>query len=265
MPQHGGMPAKCVILASILAVGALSLGCPAARTQEPAGPEAAIEGLHEDIALLEEFNRLDLTKEQLTALIPLLEQVQALRAQRDELRLDILTRLQAHLEAMREALLKDETPTMAVRRQAEDLQVELVDFDSNTDQEMLTKFALPLKEVLSDQQVDILTWVSEARAQAVDYLEWARGMSDEEYKTEAGVFADSMSEGREITAAEVLEILQTARSLSAEEYGAGQAMLADKLLPAVRDDEAPVDLILVQRVQSPRLVGLLKAKLAKLG
>jgi hypothetical protein len=259
-----GIVAMRLSLSAILVLGTVLVGCPGGPAQEPTEAEQRVAALERDIQLLQEFNRLELTKDELTRLIEVVEEIQAFLDERETHRLDVLSRLTAQLEARREALLRDEPVPLAVSGQIEELRAELLDLDENTEQELLAKFALPIKQVLRPQQVDILTWIGEARAQAIGYLEWAREMTDEEFSGEAGIVAESLAEGRDITADKILEVLRTARELSATEYTAGQTMLADKLLPAVRDEDVPEDLVLVQRMRPPELLPLLREKLARL-
>jgi len=241
---------------------AILTGC--ATGQEREGAEARANDLVQDVSILGEINRLGLSKESLTNLVGVVSEIQEYLSGRNELRDDIWSRLEAQLQAQRDALLKDQPVPMATTRQIEELNAELEDFAVNTDQELLTLFALKVKAVLTPEQVDILTWADEAQMQAVTYLEWVRAMTDEEYKTEAPMAAESLSDGREVTADQVAEILRTARALSDAEYEAGKPMLAKQLVPALRDEEISTDLILVQRMEPPRLLPLLKEKLAQM-
>ncbi len=237
-------------------------GC--AMGQGPEGAEARAKDLAQDVNLLSEINRIGLSKDSLTKLVGVVSEIQEYLSGRGELRDDIWSRLEAQLQAQRDALLRDQPVPMATTRQIEELNAELADFAINTEQELLALFALKVKAVLTPEQIDTLTWADETQMQAVTYLDWVREMTDEEYNTEAPIAAESLSDGREITADQVAEILRTARALGEAEYEAGKSMLAKQLVPALRDDEISTDLILVRRMEPPRLLPLLKAKLAQM-
>ena len=252
--------AAILLLAAVLSVGCVST----AQDRDLEATETRLSDLQEDIALLEEFNRLQLTKEQLQGLVAQTDALHEAMAARKTLRLDILSLLQALLEEQRTALLKDQSVSPAVLRQIDDQTERLQTFDRTTDQELL-KFAEPIKGLLSPEQVDILTWASEARLQAAEYLDWVRSMTEDDYKAEADVNAEGLAEGRAISKAEILDIYRTARAMDETEYAKGKDQLADKLAPAFRDDTTPLDLVLIQRLQPDRVPILLKEKLAQLG
>ncbi len=255
---------KPTLAVAVLCVAVLSVGCVStAQDRTPDAVEARLSDLQQDISLLEEFNRLQLTREQLQGLIAQTDALHEAMAARKTQRLDILNLLQALLEEQRSALLKDEPVAPAIVRQIGDQTERLQAFDQATDQE-LVRFAKPIKDLLSPEQVDILTWVSEARLQASEYLDWVRTMSEEDYKAEADVNAEGLAEGRPITKAEILDIYRTARGMDEAEYTQAKGKLADKLAPAFRDDATPLDLVLIQRLQPERVPAVLKEKLAQM-
>jgi len=256
------------LLALMLAACLTSVGCPTARTQEPtaAKVEARLQEIQQDIDLLDEINRLELSKEQLTGLIAQVTAIQERIKQGDLERAAVMQRLEPLLEAKKAALLNDEGVPDAIDQQI-DQQVEaLQELDRALEQRLLD-FVPRLRGkggVLTEPQVDILTWVSEARMQAMAYLDWAREMSDQDFETDAGVNAENLAEGREITKDEILAVFRQAKSLSDEQYQKQRESLADKLLPATRDETAPVDVILIRRLQAPRLTDVLNEKLARM-
>lgn len=256
----GGRIALLAFLASVfLVVGCLS----GAQVSDVKAAEERLRALQEDIALLEEFNRLDLTREQLQALLTQVEAMHETMRQRDLLRLDILQALEALLDERRTALLNDQPPPPAVTRQIQMQTEKLEAFDRATQEELL-KFAQPIKAILKPDQLDILTWVSEARLQAAEYLDWVRSMSEEDFKAEAEVNAEGLAENRQITKEEILDIYRTARAMDAQEYEQAKGKLADKLVPAFRDDTGSIDLVLVQRLQPERVPTVLREKLARM-
>ena len=182
---------------------------------------------------------------------------------RQAARLDILNLLQALLEEQRAGLLKDEPLPPAVSRQIDTQVGKLQAYDAETEQELLT-LAAPLEEILEPEQIDILTWVSEARLQALEYIEWVRTMSEDDYKLEAEMNAETLAEGRDITKAQVLDIYTTARAMGAEEYEQAKLRLADQLLPATRQDIESIDLVLIRRMQPERLPIVLRERLAQM-
>lgn len=250
--------ASTAILAAVLSVGCIS------TAQDPSSDalEARLTDLRQDIALLEEFNRLELTREQLQGLVAQTDALHQAVAARKAQRLDILNRLQALLDEQRSALVADQSVAPAVLRQIADQEEQLQAFDHASDAELM-RFVAPLKELLSPAQVDILTWASEARLQAAEYLDWVRAMTEDDFKAEADVNAEGLAEGRAITQAEILDIYQTARAMDETEYQQGKDKLADKLSPAFRDDTTPLDLVLIQRLQPDRVPIVLKEKLAQ--
>lgn len=255
------------LLGVMLAACALSLGCPAG-TQQPgvAEVETRLQGIQQDIDLLEEINRLELSKEQLTGLIGQVEAIHARLKQREPERVAIMQRLEPLLEAKKAALLRDEGVPDVIDQQIEQQLEALQEFDRQLEQSLLG-FVPRLRGdegVLTEPQVDILTWVSEARMQAMAYLDWAREMSDEDFRTDAEVNAETLADGREITKDEILAVFRQAKALSDEEYEQERENLANKLLPAARDETAPIDIILIRRLQAPGLLAVLKEKLAQM-
>jgi hypothetical protein len=245
--------------AAVLAVGCLS----GAQDRDADVLEARLNDLQQDIDLLQEFNRLQLTKEQLQALVVQVDAIHETMDARKTLRVDILNQLQALLEEQRAALLKDQPAPPAVCRQIEMQTEKLQGFDRATDKELLG-FAQPIRGILQPEQVDILTWVSEARLQAFESLDWIRTMSAEDFKTEAEVNAEGLAENRDITKGEILDLYRTARAMGEDEYTQAKGKLADKLVPAFRDDSTSIDLVLIQRLQPDRVPIVLKEKLAQL-
>lgn len=255
------------LLAVMLAACALSLGCPAG-TQPPAAGEVEtrLQGIQQEIDLLEEINRLELSKEQLTGLIAQVKAIHARVKQSEPERAAIMQRLEPLLEAKRAALLKDEGVPDVIDQQIDQQLEALEEFDRRLEQSLL-EFVPRLRGdegVLTEPQVDILTWVSEARMQAMAYLDWAREMSDEDFRTDAEVNAETLAEGREITKDEILTVFRQAKALSDDEYEQQREGLANKLLPAARDETAPIDVILIRRLQAPGLLEVLEAKLARM-
>jgi hypothetical protein len=256
--------AKRTLLVLFLAAAAFAVGClSGAQNQDMTAVENRLNDLQQDIDLLQEFNRLDLTKEQLQALTVQVDAIHDAMRAREGRRLDILNLLQALLEEQRAALLKDQPAPPAVCRQIEIETDKLKEFDQASDQELL-KFAKPIKDLLKPEQVDILTWVSEARLQAAEHLDWVRFMSEADFKTEAEVDAEGLAEGRAITKAEIIDIYGTARAMDEKEYTQAKGKLADQLLPAFRDDTTPVDPVLIRRMQPERVPIVLKEKLAQM-
>jgi hypothetical protein len=247
------------LASAVFAVGCLS----GAQDRDSDAPEARLNELQQDIDLLQEFNRLQLTKEQLQGLIGQVDAIHAAMGARRALRADILSRLQALLEEQRAALVKDQPAAPAVCEQIELQTEKLQEFDQATTNELI-RFAEPVKAVLKPDQIDILTWVSEARLQAGESLEWMRTMSAEDFKTEAEVNAAGLAENRDMTKEEVLDIYRTARAMGDDEWAQAKGKLADKLVPAFRDDSAPIDLVLIQRLQPARVPVVLKEKLAQM-
>jgi hypothetical protein len=253
------LPAGSLLLVALLSVGCMST----AQDRDADSLEARLSEVREDIALLEEFNRLELTKPQLQSLVEQTDALHGAMAARKALRMDILNLLQALLEEQRTSLLKDEPIAPALARQVDDQTLRLQEFDQATDQELL-RFAGPLKELLSPAQVDILTWASEARLQASEYLDWVRSMSAEDFEAEAEMNAEGLAEGRAITKEEILDLYRTARGMGDDEYAQAKDVLADKLAAAFRDDSTPLDLVLIQRLQPDRVPVVLKEKLAQM-
>jgi len=255
---------KRTLLVILLATGALAVGCVSgAQDRDVDAGQERLSQLQQDIDLLREFNRLELTKAQLQGLVAQVDALHEAMRARDAGRLDIMNQLQALLEEQRAALLRDESVPPAVSRQI-DLQVEKLQAYDEESEKQLVKFAQPIKDLLKPEQLDILTWVSEARLQAIEYLDWARTMSDDDFKAEAEVNAEGLAEKRDITKVEILDIYRTARAMSEEEYQRAKGQLADRLVPAFRDDSLPLDLVLIRRLQPDRVPIVLKEKLAQM-
>ncbi len=255
------------LLGVMLVACALSVGCPA-RTQgtDPAEVEVRLQNTQRDIDLLEEINRLELSKEQLTGLIGQVEAIRARVEASEPERVAIMQRLEPLLEAKKAALLKDEGAPDVVDQQIEQQVEALQELDTRLEESLL-EFVPRLRGdegVLTEEQVDILTWVSEARMQAMAYVDWAREMSDEDFKTDAEVNAETLAEGRDITKDEILTVFRQAKAMSDEEYERERENLANRLLPAARDETAPIDVILIRRLQAPGLLGVLREKLAQM-
>jgi hypothetical protein len=265
MADHLSRTWRRALLGLSLAAWTLTLGCPFARTQERAAPdEAAIGDLQQDIDLLEEFNRLELTKDQTRALITEVEALHAKMKEQQAERAAILTRLKPLLEAKREALLKDEGVPPAVTGGIDQQSKALQQFDQDAEK-ALREFAPRLQKVLTQPQVDILTWVSEARVQARTLVDFARAMSDQDFKTDAAVNAENLAEGRDnITKEQILEVFRQARTMTDAEFAKDRDKLVEQLIPATRDDTAPIDLVLIRRLEPPRLPAVLRERLAQM-
>jgi hypothetical protein len=244
----------------------VAVGCPTARTQErPSSPtEVVVNDLQQDIDLLGDFNRLDLTREQMRELIAEVEAIQARMRENQTKRDAILALLQPHLEAQKAALLKDEPVSPTVTQQIKVLADQLNEFDDKTDRDLVTEFGPRLHKLLTQPQIDILTWVDEARLNALEQLAWARDMTDEEYQAEAQVTAQNLAEGRDITKEKVLDIFRRARAMSEADYGKNRDALAGELLPAMRGEADSIDTVLLHRLQPPRLLSVLGEKLGQM-
>jgi len=266
MTRHVTTILRRTLCAAALAGWVITLGCPAARTQErPRSPtEAAIDNLQQDIDLLGDFNRLDLTKEQMRGLIAEVEAIQARMRENQAKRDAVLTMLQPHLEAQKAALLKDEPVSTTVTDQIKVLADQLDQLDAKTDRDLVAEFGPRLHRLLSQPQIDILTWVDEARLNALEQLAWARDMTDEEYNTEAAVTAQNLAEGRDITKEKVLDIFRRARAMSEADYAKNKDGLASELLPAMRGETDSIDTVLIRRLQPPRLLSVLGEKLGQM-
>lgn len=225
----------------------ITIGC--ARAQlcpELAQIAAELDALDAEIALIQDLNTLQLTAEQIRALIPVVEALRSTVIAHEQERVAVLQQLKPLLEQKRALLLRDEQPSDALEDQIAEQNNRLVEMDARLNDALLPH-AEDLREVLTDPQVAIITGEEEARRQVLELIEWVRELDDAAFEQEVYPLAAELADpelglGEE----EIVDLLSLARAMSAEQYQRAGEEIRGRLIELYRPSHEAADRILVQ-------------------
>jgi hypothetical protein len=256
-----------VRVAAIIAA-VLALAC--ARAQGLAAPDAGqlqaeVDDLSRDVDLLARLNQLQLSTDQVKALGQLAKRRQEAAAAGAAKRAEILTALAQALRQKRQLLLGDQPSPEALENKIAQHNTELQAL-SQGEKEQCKALLADLRTALTPAQLAVLTGKLEAKRNALEMLEWLRGLKDAEYEDEADGAAQELdSPDRNLPAEKIRAVLDRARKLDAAGFEKQKGALADELLPAYALSPAAEDDALMDLIGDQRLGPLLEDKLAVLG
>ncbi len=224
-----------------------------------------VQALSEDIRLLEQINRLQLSPTQLEQLIAFARQVSQIRRSIEPKRRELYDSLANLLRRKRQLLLMDRPVPDEIEDNLARVNAELTALD-HLQLERVGEVAAELEKLLSPQQIAAISGEYEAMESAEKLLQWLRGLQDDEYADEADAAAEELEtpEGG-LTAKAIRAIFNEARAMNEQDFEAHKSDLARKLLPAYMPSRAARRQALIQLLSNRRLLPLLEDKKAAQG
>lgn len=242
---------------------ALASGC--ARAQLcPELVEAAreLDSLAADIQLLTDLNTLQLTREQIEALLPAVQELRTTAIGFEQQRVALLRQLKPLLEQKRALLVRDEQPSDALAEQIDALENDLAALDQ-TGGEALAAQAATFRAILTEPQVAIVTGEEDARRQVLELMEWVREMDGETFEREAPPYAEELAAPEVgLSEEEILDLLTVARAMSAEQYARDGDEIRGKLVELFRPAPEVADRIIIAVFLNQAMPRVLQDKLA---
>jgi len=243
-----------VLLSSAALAAPSSAGAP--------GWEAEVQALSADIALLEQLNPLQLSQQQIDSLLGLTQRWQSIIQTFAPKREELLKALASSLRQKRQLLLRDQPTPDELEDKIAKLNTELAALDRAA-REQGSKLAADLQKLLKPAQLAVLTGQYQARDQALQLLDWVRGLKDDEYQEEAAATAEDLETPEKgLTAGKIRQLLDQARAMDDATFAAQGPALAEQLVPAYELSDAAKTQILVDLLSNPRLPALLQDKKA---
>jgi len=247
-------------------LASLLLLLPFVRQPAPASTaqqlRADVEALSEDVDLLTRLTPLALTADQMRAMAALATRRQEIAAASATKRAEILSALAQALRQKRQMLLLDRGVPDDLEDKIAQLNTELQAL-SRVEAERAKGLLAELRKALSPTQLAILTGRLEAKRNAVELLEWLRGLSDADYREEAENTAEELdSPDRGLPANKIRAILDRARAMDEARFGREKSSLAEELLPAFAISPQAEDELLMNLLSNERLGPLLNDWLA---
>jgi len=260
--------ARRVVLCLILVAGSLSLCLIGACQPPPPSPAAleaqqAVEDLAQDIELLGTLNRLDLQAAQLSPLYGVAVQAQQAKAKLQPQRLSALAQLAPLLREKRTLLLQDKDVPEQLDTQIRQTYAKIEALDDQVSQAQAALAPLA-RQVLTADQIAIVTGADEARGQAEELLQWIRDLPEGDFAEEAAANAKELADPEaKLTAEDIMKVFTEVRKLSAKDFQAKKPQYVTKLAPLYSPTAEAVDGAIAQFVSSPRLSVLLQERGAK--
>ncbi|NLO74373.1 MAG: hypothetical protein GX100_09745 [candidate division WS1 bacterium] len=266
---------RALALIVIATMGVLLVGNASCQTEAPtedqaavcpppmlAPPPAKIQQLTEEIRLLQLLNRMQFTAEQLTALLPVVDNLQKERGQFDEQIAALDTQLEQALTRQRELLVADKRVPADLHRRLAELQKQRAELQEQA-QLALAQSGGSLRKLLTAPQLAIVTGSYEAQLQAREMLAWLRTLSDEDFTQEARANAEGLAMPEKgLTQDLLLQVFTTARKMSAPDFAKSENELTQRLAPVYGLTETEADGRLAATFASPHMPGLLREKAA---
>lgn len=222
---------------------------------------AELDAVAAENGLIEGLNRLQLSAQQVEALIGAVRDLRDAAAPIEQERLQVLKELKPLMLEKRTLLIADEHPPALLREKIVTLEDQLRDLDQRL-ASALVALAPRFHEIFTDPQVSIITGAELARRQVGDLLEWVREMDDQDYAREAGPTAEELAEPEvQITEADIMKVFDAARGMSAAEYREKGAELRENLMPLYMPTEVAANHILVDFFIDPAMPKVLAEKL----
>ncbi len=251
-----------VVVGSVVALSLAVGGAHAQLCPELVEIGRELDALAAEIQLLTDLNTLQLTRAQIEALLPAVEELRTTAIGFEQQRVILLRQLKPLLEQKRALLVRDEQPPDALTQQIGAIGNELAALDQ-TAEEALTARAATFREILTEPQVAIITGEEDARRQVVELIDWVREMDDETFEREAPPYAEELAAPDVgLTAEEILDLLTLARAMSAEQYARDGDEIRGKLIELFRPAPEVADHIIVSVFLNPAMPKVLQDKLA---
>lgn len=261
------MRSLALVAVRVALVGMCALYLPGSPVRAQLSPELIetareLDTLAAEIQLLTDLNRLQLTRTQIEALLPVVQQLRTTAIGFEQQRVALLRQLKPLLEQKRELLVRDEQPPEALADQIRGIEDELAELDARAEEALLA-YAAPLREILTEPQVAIITGEEDARRQVVELLEWVREMDDETFEREVPPYAEELAVPEVgLSEEEILDLLTVARAMSAEQYARDGEEIRSKLIELFRPAHEAADQIIIAVFLHPAMPRVLQDKLA---
>lgn len=262
------MLAGLVLIASISLVpvtadtaGGPVVAAPVASAQQL---HAQVQGLSDDIDLLSKLNSLQLTHAQLQGLLAIVQKRQALHTSILPKRAEVYTALAQALKQKRQLLLKDQPVPGQMEDKIAELNTE-VQALTRSERESALKLSDEVHKLLTRMQWALLTGRSQAERNALQQIEWLRGLPGAQYEDEADGSSEELANpGAGLTTEKVRAIFDRAREMKAPVFEQQKTKLAEELLPAYAmspqaEQETVLDLVSNARL-GPLLADMLAAR-----
>ena len=257
----------CGTIVMLLLSVALMGSCQPAATGDGAvgvsEAERTANDLAQDVGLLYTLNRLDLQPTQLDPLYAVAQQAQQARLKAEPPRQAALAQLVPLLREKRTFLLTDQDVPAELDKHLRAAQARVDDADEQVAGATLAVVPA-LRQVLTNDQIAIITGADEARAQARDLLDWIRQLSPGTYAEEGQANAEQLADPEaKLTSADILKMFDEARKLSAADYATKRDQYVARLAPLYSPTVEAADQALADLLASPRLPLLLQERRAK--
>lgn len=234
------------ICLTLVALIALTAGVHAQLCPEVAEIGAELDALDAEIVLIEDLNTLQLSAEQIRALMPVVQNIRDTAIAHEQDRAEILQRLKPLLQQKRDLVLRDQPIPDALADQIAAINNELLDLDTRMDAALLPH-AENLRAILTDPQVAIITGEEDARRRVLDLLAWIRDIDDAEFEQEVPPLAEELADPEvDLGAEEIMDLFSLARAMSPEQYERAGEEIRGRLIELYRPSVEAADRILVQ-------------------
>ncbi len=221
-----------------------------------------LDELDAEIALIQDLNRLQLTREQVQGLIPAVDRLRATALEFEQQRIAILRELEPAMKRMRDVLLRDGHPDEALHQQILQMQQRLAELDVQFE-EAAARHATDFREILTEPQLAIVTGEEEARRQVVELLEWARELDDAAFEREVPPYAEELADPEiGLSEDEILDLLGLARAMDAEQYRRSEPELIGRLTDLFVPEDEIADRIIAHAFLHDAMADVLSDKLA---
>ena len=227
--------AKLLYLGLLVVAVATSVICgPPAYAQEEAATEAETDVMQllDDIGFLEGITRLDLTSDQVKALVPHVAAVHEAFSKADEDRRAALEAMRPTLEKRRDLLIKGMVTPADLENALDQGFAELAERNDQLAQEM-ARLGRQIQGILTDEQIVL------ALGDGAWLLETAKDWSDDDFDELAEAYASELAAQDptgKLTVEEALAVLETAHGMPDEEFRESVDELVRTLAPALAQE-----------------------------
>lgn len=249
-------------LSATLVAVCLTPGCARAQLSPELREVAAeLDALDAEIALIQDLNTLQLSREQVQALITAVDALRATAMQIEQRRVAVLYELRPPLQQMRDVLLRDQQPSDELQQQISRLQNQLGEIDLQFD-EATMQHASAFREILTDPQIAIVTGEEDARRQVVELLEWVREIDEAAFEREVPPYAEELADPEiGLSEEEILDLLSLARAMDAEQYQRNEPEIRGRLTELFRPTHEMADRIIAHVFLHEAMHRVLRSKL----
>ncbi|GEM_PF-6623342 len=258
-------PVRFTIFVCVAATTALTLatgGVSAQLCPELVQVGGQLTTLDAEIALINDMNTLQLSREQINSLTPLVDELRAIAVAGEQERVARLNQLLPLLTQKRDLALRDEQPSDTIEGQIAEINNQLIEMDTRLS-EALLPFATRLRDVLTDPQIAIITGEEDARRQVLDLVDWVRELDDAAFEQEVQPLAVELADPElGLAEDEVVDLLSLARAMSEDQYQRAGEEIRGRLIELYRPTPEAADRILVQVFLHEAMPRVLAGKLA---